>query len=202
MIYGILVYISCVQRMNICDSSQSLPSFSPIVSLAIWVAIAPVFWAGRYLVTPLLHLTRGELLNSQRFMTKERISRLDRLVMLGFFITSGSFLSGILGLFFPIIALEILLLFLFSLYGFLSCLNTASDWKTTDISSQNQFVQRMYGQIDIEWKAYLIDQKSTWTDLTPRQVQTKEILFILDYYRGVFTHWVQSAINSFLPKIK
>jgi hypothetical protein len=59
-----------------------------------------------------------------------------------------------------------------------------------------------YIQLDDESKAWLIDQKSEWINLTPKQVQIKEILFILDYYRGVLIHWSRTTISRSLLKMK
>jgi hypothetical protein len=81
-------------------------------------------------------------------------------------------------------------------------LKKSQNWETSDISSSNTIIQYMYNQIDIEWKACLIDQKSEWINLTPKQVQIKEILFILDYYRGVLIHWSRTTISRSLLKMK
>jgi hypothetical protein len=121
-------------------------------------------------------------------------------------IISGIMISEVIRLSLPILVIWAVIWVFFQLFlklcKFLHHINTSSDWVTTDISSEKPIVQWMYSQMDIEHKAWLIDQKSTWTDLTPRQIQTKELLFILDYYWGVFRYWIRSTVSSTLPKIK
>jgi hypothetical protein len=124
------------------------------------------------------------------------------LLCLGGLMISGIMISEVLRLSSPILVIWAFFQLCLKLCKFLHHINTSSDWVTTDISSEKPIVQWMYSQMDIEHKAWLIDQKSTWTDLTPRQIQTKELLFILDYYWGVFRYWIRSTVSSTLPKIK
>jgi hypothetical protein len=177
-ISGIIVIISSVQRMNMSDYSTGDSSGSVQSNLKEFSIAATVKVLGKaiwYLIKNPKYLILSGLL----------------MMPFGLAIIVGSLVSGIIGII-------VLVRVLFVLYEFLYHLNTSSDWETSDISSSKPIIQWMYSQIDIECKAWLIDQKLMWINLTPRQVKTKEILFILDYYRGVFIHWILSTISGSL----
>lgn len=204
-VFGGMVILTLIQRMNATEAgcSTDVPNklvqlISPLMMLIVW-GLSISVWR-------IVHLIKPQLLTSRRVSATTRISLLSKLMFIGFSLISGAVISSVLGLFLPIAVFMgaplLLLARLFRLYEFLHHINTSSDWETSDISSSEPIVKWMYSQMDIEQKAWLIDQKSTWTELTPRQIQTKELLFILDYYWGVFIHWVRSTISSSLPKIK
>jgi hypothetical protein len=225
---GSIIVISVIQRMNISDysigdemSSERLSEMMDEMMMAEKLRTSqPSSGSGKSaqpkLLEDLMTLPAKALGKLILFLMQFRVEALHiRLKPLGRFgsllmafggfgglMILGIVISEAMRLFLPIILFWGFLQVLFKSYKFLHHINTSSDWKTPDISSSIPVIQWMYGQMDIEFKAYLIDQKSTWVKLTPRQIQTKEVLFILGYYQGVFTHWVRSVISNSILKMK
>jgi hypothetical protein len=204
-VFGGIVIIMLIQRMNMVEVDYSTDVPSKLVQ-SILLLMMFLGWVLSISVWRIVHLIKPQLLSSRKVSATIKVSLLSKLMLIVFSFIIGAVISSVLGLFLPIavfmVAPLLLLAPFFRSYEFLHHINTSSDWKTSDISSSEPIVQWMYSQMDIEQKAWLIDQKSTWTELTPRQIQTKELLFILDYYWGIFMHWGRSTISSSLPKIK
>jgi hypothetical protein len=189
---GCIIVISGIQRMNVTDyprysiiddsGESSQPKSSENLIPAISQALGgSILFLIQHPVTCIKALV-GFILKLN----------LISLLLSGGLVISGIMISEVVRLLLPTVALWAFFQLFLTLCKFLHHINTSSDWATPDVSSEKPIVQWMYSQMDMEQKAWLIDQKSTWTELTPRQIQTEELLFILAYYWGVFRLWVGS----------
>jgi hypothetical protein len=79
-----------------------------------------------------------------------------------------------------------------------------SSFSTVNSSRHKYFFQLFCRQMDEEGQGYLSDLRSEWRkmNLTKNQIQRRELIFISQYYWGVFMSWIISSIFLSPTKIK
>jgi hypothetical protein len=99
-------------------------------------------------------------------------------------------------------------LFIFKiLKTFLILLQIMISIHTLELYGNTEFeliTKLLYIKIDEEGRGYLSDLRSEWINagLNPNQIKIKELIFILDHYRGKFIAWIQLPRILSLIKIK